>query len=204
MRVVDTKGQLCPAPLIALRRALKETGTDESFMVLTDNRTSLNNLIRFLKDNNTDYSVEESGEVSTLIITKKGAEESTAKVEDYCFTDVPHFVKGDFVVAFSSDTMGEGDTELGQLLIVNFIKALKDLDTLPAKIVFYNRGVFLGTDDSPVSVHLRELEKMGVIMLLCATCAKHYSIEDKINMGVLSNMYEIVQVMASAGNVVKP
>ena len=52
MRIVDTKGQLCPAPLIAAKKALKETTEGESFIVLTDNKTSFDNLSRFLKDNN--------------------------------------------------------------------------------------------------------------------------------------------------------
>jgi selenium metabolism protein YedF len=100
--------------------------------------------------------------------------------------------------------MGDGDEELGHLLMSNFIKGIKDLDSLPVKMVFYNKGVILGAEDSPVIDHLKEIEKMGVRLFLCATCAKHYSLEEKIKIGTLSNMFEIVQVMASAGNVVKP
>ena len=59
MRIVDTRGQLCPAPLIATKRALKETPEGESFMLLTDNQTSFNNVSRFLKDNNTAFQTSE-------------------------------------------------------------------------------------------------------------------------------------------------
>ena len=45
---------------------------------------------------------------------------------------------------------------------------------------------------------------MGVELLFCATCVNYYSLEDKIKIGTLSNMYEIVQTMASASNIVKP
>ena len=45
--------------------------------------------------------------------------------------------------------MGEGDDELGQLLMSNFIKAIKDLDKLPRKMVFYNKGVTLVTKNFP-------------------------------------------------------
>jgi hypothetical protein len=41
-------------------------------------------------------------------------------------------------------------------------------------------------------------------MLFCATCAKFYSLEKKIKVGSLSNMFEIAQAMASAGNIIKP
>jgi selenium metabolism protein YedF len=204
MRIVDTKGQPCPGPLIAARRALKEVAVAESFMVITDNQTSFDNLARFLKDNKTGFSVEVGDGEWTLTITKSAGEVSQTRAEDYCTTNVPHFSKGNFIVVFTSDKMGDGDDELGHLLIANFIKAIKDLDVLPGKIVFYNKGVTLGSNDSPVVDHLKELESMGIEMLFCATCVKYYSLEEKIGLGTLSNMFVIAQTMASAGNIVKP
>ncbi len=70
MRIVDTKGQQCPAPLIATKRALKEVKTGESFKVLTDRRSAAENISRFLKDNRTLFSLEESNGIWTLQITK--------------------------------------------------------------------------------------------------------------------------------------
>jgi TusA-related sulfurtransferase len=69
MRIIDTKGQQCPAPLIATKRALKEAKTGESFKILTDKKTSLENISRFLKDNKTEFSVEETEGVWTLTVT---------------------------------------------------------------------------------------------------------------------------------------
>ncbi len=204
MRIVDTKGKLCPAPLIATKRALKETAVGDSFKVQTDNQISLNNLSRFLKDNHTEFSVDEEEEVWTLTIKKGKADVTEARPEDYCATEIPHFSRGNFVVVISSDKMGDGDDKLGHLLMTNFIKAIKDLDVLPGKLVFYNKGVTLGSDDSPVAEDLMELEKMGVGLLLCSTCVKYYSIEEKVKVGSLSNMFEIAQVMASSGNIIKP
>jgi hypothetical protein len=71
-------------------------------------------------------------------------------------------------------------------------------------MVFYNNGVKLGVTGSPVHKYLEEIESMGVGLLFCATCVRHYSLEDKIKIGILSNMFEIAQVMSSASNVVKP
>jgi selenium metabolism protein YedF len=204
MRIVDTKGQQCPAPIIATKKALKEAMKGETFLVLTDNKTSLDNLIRFLKDNKTEFSVEEAGNIWTLRITKKTAEVQQSEAEKYCSTDIPHFTQGNFIIVFSSDKMGEGDEELGHLLMTNFIKAIKELETLPKTMVFYNNGVKLGSVNSPVSEHLKEIEKMGVGLLFCATCVKFYSIEEEIKTGSLSNMYEIAQIMASAAHIIKP
>jgi len=204
MKIVDTKGQLCPAPLIATKRALKETLLGESFIVLTDNQTSFTNVSRFLKDNNTPFTSTEKDGIWTMTVTKTTGELSKPNVEEFCEVDIPHFQKGDFVVAISSDKMGEGDTELGTLLMTNFIKAVHDLDILPSKIVFYNMGVFLCRKDSSVIEQLKDLERMGVTLFLCGTCINHYSLKEVITIGNVSNMFEIAQIMSSAGKVVKP
>jgi selenium metabolism protein YedF len=204
MRIVDTKGQKCPAPLIATKRALKETSEGETFIVLTDNQTSFNNLSRFLKDNKVDFKVNAEGGAWTFSVTKTTNDELKVRAEDYCSVPVAHFEKGDFIIVFTSDKMGEGDDELGHLLIINFIKAIKDLDKLPQKLVFYNKGVTLMIKSSPVIEHLMDLERMGVELLLCATCVNHYSLEASIETGTLSNMYTIAEVMASTGHIIRP
>lgn len=204
MKIVDTTGQLCPAPLIATKRALKEVQSGDSFQLITDNQTSFDNISRFLKDNKTGFSFKESNGIWTLTITKANSESIIVNPEEYCTTEIPHLSQGDFIIAFTSDKMGDGDEELGRLLMSNFVKAIKDLDVLPSKMVFYNKGVTLGAEGSPVIDQLKEIEKMGVTLLLCATCVKFYSLEEKIKIGILSNMFEIAQVMSTAGNVIKP
>jgi selenium metabolism protein YedF len=204
MRIVDTKGQLCPAPLIAAKKALKEISDGDSFMVLTDNKTSFDNLCRFLKDNKADLQISESEGVWTLKVTKTAGDVVSLKAEDYCTPEISHFEKGNYVVAITSDKMGEGDEELGHLLINNFIKALKDLDKLPKHMVFYNKGVTLVVKDSPAIDDLSDLEKMGVEIHLCATCVNYYKIENIVAAGTLSNMYSIAEIMASSGNVIRP
>ena len=204
MKIIDTSGQECPAPLIATKRALKDVQTGDALKIITDNQTDFNNICRFLKDNKTIFSFEESNGIRTLTITKQTPEFVNAETEEYFVTEVPHFLKGDFVIAFTSDKMGDGDEELGHLLMINFVKAIKDLDVLPGKMVFYNKGVTLGSEDSPVIDHFKEIEKMGVTFLFCATCAKYYLLEEKIKIGSLSNMFEITQVLSSAGNIVRP
>lgn len=204
MRIVDTRGQKCPAPLIATKRALKESKAGESFKVLTDSQTSFSNVSRYLSDNKTLFTTEEKEGLWTLIVTKLTSTEPMIAAEDFCVAEIPHFRKGDFVIAFTSDKMGEGEEELGRLLITNFVRAIKDLDILPSKMVFYNNGVKLAVTGSPVYEHLREIESMGVSLLLCATCVDFYSLQDKVKIGTLSNIFEIAQALASAGNIIKP
>lgn len=204
MHIVDTCGLTCPAPLIATKRALKDENTGEVFQVITDSSTSFGNVSRFLSDNNVAFTWEESEGKWVLTVSKSGPVITTGNAAGYCTTGIPHMNKGEFLIAFTSDRMGEGDEDLGRLLIGNFIKSIKDLDVLPSKIVFYNKGVTLGSSDSPFAGELNLLEQMGVTLLFCATCVDHYSLGDKIVTGKKSNMFEIAQAMASASNVVKP
>ena len=204
MKTVDARGQLCPAPLILTKRALDETVKGDSFILIIDNQVSFANVSRYLKDNGIKFSVVENNDVWTLTVEKNNTTSTEHKVESYCSDNIPHLQKGDFVITISSDKMGEGDPELGTLLMINFIKAIRDLDTLPSKMTFYNRGVFLGRKDSPVYELLKDLEQMGVALYLCGTCINHYSLADEIDIGMVSNMFEIAQIFASSGKVVKP
>jgi intracellular sulfur oxidation DsrE/DsrF family protein len=81
---------------------------------------------------------------------------------------------------------------------------LKDLDELPQKLLFYNNGVKLVTNNSPVIETLRDLEKMGVELMLCGTCVNHYSLASEIGAGTISNMYTMAGIMASSVKVLKP
>jgi selenium metabolism protein YedF len=204
MRIIDTKGQKCPVPIIETKKALRESQKGETFMLITDSKTAFSNISRFLNDNKIRFSVSgKSGEWTFNIVNETGEKVTTA-AEDYCSDPIAHFEKGNYIIVLTSDKMGDGDEELGHLLISNFIKALKDLDRLPQKMVFYNKGVTLVTKSSPVIEHLMDLEKMGVELLLCATCVNHYTLEASIVTGTLSNMYTIAEAMASAGHIIRP
>ena len=204
MKIVDTKGQLCPAPLIAAKKALKETPRGESFVLITDNKTSFDNLTRFLKDNKAETQFEESNGTWTITITNTIGEVIKPNAEEYCAPEVTHFEKGDFVVVISSDKMGEGDETLGYLLMTTFINSLKDLDKMPKKILFYNNGVKMITKSSPVIQPLKDLEKMGVELMACGTCVNHYGLSDEIGAGIIGNMYSIAEAMALSGKILKP
>jgi len=204
MKIIDTCGQTCPAPLIATRKALREADEGEPFALKTDSHTSFNNIVRYLKDNKIGFSFSEASGIWTLTVSNSGEGGELTNPDEYCTIDIPHFSKGSFVIAVSSNLMGTGDNDLGSRLMTNFIKAVKDLDTLPSKILFYNSGVLLGRRDSETATILQELEKMGVNLYFCATCLDHFGISEEVTVGVKSNMFEIVQAMASASNIIRP
>ena len=51
---------------------------------------------------------------------------------------------------------------------------------------------------------LKDLASRGVEILTCGTCLNFYGITEKLQVGSVSNMYDIVERMSSADRVIKP
>ncbi len=200
MRVIDTRGELCPKPIIMTKKELSNVTAGEVFDVLTDNLTSLSNLERFLTDNGFDYNVENEGTYHILHVQKNG---EIILNNDEVIECQPMNKKITTVV-FKSDKMGIGNDELGAILIKGFINALKEQSTLPDQIIFYNSGVLLTSSDCPLSVSLKELEKLHCQLIICGTCADYFQIKDKIKMGVISNMFSILEKLEKSDKIIYP
>ena len=108
------------------------------------------------------------------------------------------------VVVLSSDKMGEGEEKLGKILIKGFVYALTQLEQLPSAVLFYNSGAFLSCEDSPVLEDLKLLEEEGVEICTCGTCLDFYGLKEKLAVGNVVNMYQIVQTQAQADLILKP
>lgn len=106
------------------------------------------------------------------------------------------------VIAISADTMGNGSEELGKILIKSFIYSLTELTEPPETLVFFNSGVCLTSNESNTIEDLKKLEKQGTKILTCGTCVNYYALQNKLAVGVVSNMSEIAQIMANAGNLI--
>jgi selenium metabolism protein YedF len=111
---------------------------------------------------------------------------------------------GDHIIVFKNDKMGFGDDELGTLLIKGFIAKIGEVTPLPKKMIFYNCGAKLVQNDSPVMDSLRELEHLGVSILVCGTCVDYFGIGDLIGCGTVSNMHEITDSMTKASKILSP
>ena len=77
-------------------------------------------------------------------------------------------------------------------------ETVSETKPLPKTILFYNSGVFLTCEDSPVIDDLIKLNEMGVEIHTCGTCLDFYNIKDKFKVGIISNMYTIYENMKEA------
>lgn len=198
---IDTKGLKCPQPLIMLKEGLVGKKPGEKLKVETDNETSLKNLLSFLRDQGVEPEYTNSGSVFTLKTTVPEINPEEVRAEAYCSTEGSGNA---YVVCIKSELMGEGDPELGKILMETFVSHLKLQDQLPSHVVLYNGGVKLAQKSSPVCDALAELEELGTRIMLCGTCIEHYGLQKDIAVGMISNMVVITETLASAGHVVNP
>jgi selenium metabolism protein YedF len=201
MKTVDARGLACPKPLILTKKALNGLGAGETMLVLVDNETSKGNVERFCRDNGVDVAAAQEGAVFTLTLTKRRGEKIAADEKAYCG---PVDQRKPHVIAFRGDTMGSGPEDLGAILMKAFVNTLKETEPLPSHLVFYNTGVRLVVEGSPLVEPLAELEKKGIKILACGTCLDYFGLKAKLAVGTVSNMYSILETLGNAGSVVTP
>lgn len=116
-------------------------------------------------------------------------------------TIMPEEVK--VVVLVASNLLGSGDERLGSILMRSFLKTLKDAEPRPWRLLLVNSGVRLSTIGSDLLDDLRALEQSGVEILSCGTCLDYYGLLDALQVGMKTNMHEIVSSLVSADRVVR-
>jgi len=203
MKIVDTRGERCPKPIIETKKALKEIAQGEVFAVVTDNKTAFLNISRFLSDNEIKFSVTESDGVWRFEVNNEKGISETTPAESYCEPD-NNTGTGSYAVAISSETMGSGSDELGRNLMKSFFIALSVMERLPSLVVFYNSGVKLAAEGSDIADYLADLNRKGVEMILCGTCVDYYKLENKLVCGKIGDMYQILEKLSLAGNIIRP
>jgi len=106
------------------------------------------------------------------------------------------------LVMITSSRMGHGDDELGEKLMVNYIKNLKEMGSDLWRIVLLNGGVRLSINGSEALSALQELAKEGLHILVCTTCLNHFGLLEQKQVGKATNMPDIVNAMQVADKVI--
>lgn len=201
MITVNAIGDNCPVPVIKTKKAMQALTGAETIEVLVDNEIAVQNVTKMAAESGGSVSSEKLGEKEfkvTIVMNGPVIAEGSEVVS--CIPDK----REDTVFVFASDRMGEGNDELGKVLIKGFIFAVTQLDTLPKTMLFYNGGATLTSEGSDSIEDLKNLEAQGVEILTCGTCLNYYGLTEKLRVGSVTNMYSIVEKMAAAGKIVRP
>lgn len=201
MITVNAMGDNCPIPVIKTKKAMDALTGPETIEVLVDNEIAVQNVTKMAKGAGGEVSSEKLGEASFKVTVKmQGAPENASEEDPACAPDA----RSNTIVVVASDRMGEGNDELGKVLIKSFIFAVTQLEQLPKTMLFYNGGATLTTEGSDSLEDLKSLEAQGVEILTCGTCLDYYGLKDKLAVGGVTNMYSIVEAMAGAGRIIRP
>lgn len=192
---VDARGLPCPQPVIRTRNAMREA---DDIITLVSAADQVANVQRLAERAGWRVQVERREDGYALHLTKGQAvaEPEVTPEMTVCATPRPT------IVVVPCDHMGRGDAELGLILMRSFFHTLTETDPLPHTIIFYNTGVKLAVEGSPILEDLHTLQDKGVQILVCGTCLGYYNLKDRLAAGVISNMYTIAEMLLDADHII--
>lgn len=199
-KIIDARGMACPLPVVNAKKAAESLHPGDTLIVRVDNEIAVQNLQRFAQHMGFTAAGEKVSESEFTVIMVIGGE-AKAEPEIACAVDAR---KKGMLVVLSGNTMGSGDEKLGKALMKAFVFALTKQDVLPETILCYNTGAYLTTDGADTLEDLKLLESEGVTILTCGTCLDFYGLKEKLAVGGVTNMYDIVERMESAQTIVRP
>ena len=199
-KLLDARGMACPLPVVNAKKAAEGLHPGDTLIVRVDNEIAVQNLQRFAEHMGFAAAGEKVSD-SEFTVTMVIGGEAKAEPEIACTVDAR---KKGMLVVLSGNTMGSGDEKLGKALMKAFVFALTKQDVLPETVLCYNTGAYLTTDGADTLEDLKLLESEGVTILTCGTCLDFYGLKEKLAVGGVTNMYDIVERMESAQTIVRP
>jgi selenium metabolism protein YedF len=199
--LLDARGLACPAPVLLTKDAV-EKQTPDQLEILVDNEAARENVTRFLGSKNYAVSAVAQGSDYRLKAQRQGDGQPVAAQEPEPASKSAIDARQKIMVMLPTDRLGFGDDELGQKLVVSFIKTLKEMGEDLWRLVLVNNGVKLTIDGSPVLADLLAYEKEGLTILVCGTCLTHFNLLEAKQVGQTTNMLDIVTAMQLADKVI--
>ena len=204
MLKVNAMGDTCPIPVVKTKDAIRQLGADGGVVeTLVDNEIAVQNLTKMANQKGSGVESEKLGENEYRVVMTVGAGADLPAEGEETVCVVPAGQKNTVVVV-GADHMGEGEGELGKNLLKAFLYALSQQETLPRTILFYNGGAFLTCQGSLSLEDLKSMAERGVEVLTCGTCLNFYGLTEKLAVGGVTNMYDIVEKQMAADLIVKP
>jgi sulfur relay (sulfurtransferase) complex TusBCD TusD component (DsrE family) len=108
----------------------------------------------------------------------------------------------DTLIMITRQGMGSADEFLQKRLLNIYLTILLEENILPGAICFYTDGVKLVVEGSPLLDTFKQIEQKGVRLLVCATCLNHFGLTEKVNVGIVGGMTDIVEAQLRANRVI--
>ena len=177
-KTFDARGMACPLPVVNAKKESEEMTNGGTLIILVDNEIAVQNLTKFGNSKGFTVSSEKKTEKDFTVTFQipENSTTSTPAAESAVPACTPDSKKHGLVAVLSANTMGNGEEQLGKILMKSFIFALTKQNQLPEIILCYNSGASLTCEDSDSLEDLKSLEAEGVKILTCGTCLDHFGI----------------------------
>lgn len=94
------------------------------------------------------------------------------------------------------------DAPFGLEMFDRFLHALEAQPLKPYALCFYTEGVKLVCEGSPAIPSLQLLQGLGVRLVTCGTCLQYFGLREKVAVGEVGGMNDIVALLLEADLVV--
>ena len=196
MKQIDARGLACPAPVLQTKAVLEDDHPDH-VNVMVDNAAAQQNVQRFLESQGFETTLSQKGD--DYFIAGSSDPEALAAPD---IVVEPDNDDQKIMVMCATDRMGFGDDELGRKLMVSYLRTLEEMGEDLWRLVFVNNGVKLTIGGSEVVADLQKYEKSGIKILVCGTCLTHFDLLERKQVGITTNMLDIVTAMQNADKVI--
>ncbi|MFA9422672.1 MAG: sulfurtransferase-like selenium metabolism protein YedF [Sedimentibacter sp.] len=198
MKIVDARGKTCPQPVIMTKKQADAGETD--ITVIVDNETAKLNVLKIGAKLNFNTSTIEKKDGIYVYLKKLDNKESNEKTDQIQVKNDAALENKGFV--FGYDKLGKGSDDLGTMLMKSFIYTISERKPYPNFLIFLNAGVKLTTTGSESLEDLKKLEEAGVKIVSCGTCLDFFEIKGDLEVGTVSNMYDIVDLISESDSAV--
>jgi len=191
---IDCRNLACPEPVIRTKNALEGLKNGEKLEILVNSIAPKENISRFLKNQNVEFSVEQNGAETKITAVKGESKLELANFDEFVCEITPKTKKT--VVYLNEEYAGSGD--VGVSLLSKFLGALLQVDNKPEYVLCVNNAVKMTTNRAhPSFKPLKDLEAAGVKILSCGSCLEAYKLVSDLSIGEMSNAYEVMQILTT-------
>ena len=191
---IDCRNLACPEPVIRTKNALEGLKNGERLEILVNSIAPKENISRFLRNQNVEFSVEQNGAETKITAVKGESKLELTNFDEFVCEIMPKTKKT--VVYLNEEYAGSGD--VGVSLLAKFLGALLQVDNKPEYVLCVNNAVKMTTNRAhPSFKPLKDLEAAGVKILSCGSCLEAYKLVSDLSVGEMSNAYEVMQILTT-------
>lgn len=190
---IDCRNLACPEPVIRTKNALEGLKNGERLEILVNSIAPKENISRFLRNQNVEFSVEQNGAETKITAVKGESKLELTNFDEFVCEIMPKTKKT--VVYLNEEYAGSGD--VGVSLLAKFLGALLQVEK-PEYVICVNNAVKITTNRAhPSFKPLKDLEAAGVKILSCGSCLEAYKLVSDLSVGEMSNAYEVMQILTT-------